>query len=180
MGKAGTTLIWSPQSNRALYGESTNIPLALKHGVSASLGIDWNPSGSDNIFTKFLRSIVAVAIALCPVVATATSPITLDSRVLIGAAPAWFRVRITLEPDARNRYLCLQWQQIRSGNAQKIGCWSVDAEREPRTMWKDIKDLAAGKYVVVAYVIRNDEQRSISNPVTLTVTGIGYEPDPEE
>jgi 5-methylthioadenosine/S-adenosylhomocysteine deaminase len=50
MGQAGTKLIWSPQSNRALYGETTNIPLALKHGVAVSLGVDWNPSGSDDIF----------------------------------------------------------------------------------------------------------------------------------
>jgi len=50
MGKVGTKLIWSPQSNRVLYGQTTNIPLALKHGVPVSLGIDWNPSGSDDIF----------------------------------------------------------------------------------------------------------------------------------
>lgn len=50
MGKAGAKLIWSPQSNRVLYGETTNIALALKHGVSVSLGVDWNPSGSDDIF----------------------------------------------------------------------------------------------------------------------------------
>jgi 5-methylthioadenosine/S-adenosylhomocysteine deaminase len=50
MGQVGGRLIWSPQSNLALYSQTTNIPLALKHGVEVSLGVDWNPSGSDDIF----------------------------------------------------------------------------------------------------------------------------------
>ncbi|HEX3233043.1 MAG TPA: amidohydrolase family protein [Gemmatimonadales bacterium] len=50
MGAVGAKLIWSPQSNRVLYGQTTNIPLALQHGVSVSLGVDWNPSGSDDLF----------------------------------------------------------------------------------------------------------------------------------
>ena len=52
MGKVGAKLIWSPQSNLALYAQTTNIPLALKHGVEVSLGVDWNPSGSDTIFDE--------------------------------------------------------------------------------------------------------------------------------
>jgi cytosine/adenosine deaminase-related metal-dependent hydrolase len=50
MGQVGAKLIWSPQSNRMLYGDTTNIPLALSRGVLVSLGVDWNPSGSDDIF----------------------------------------------------------------------------------------------------------------------------------
>jgi cytosine/adenosine deaminase-related metal-dependent hydrolase len=50
MGSVGAKLIWSPQSNRALYGQTTDIRLALQHGVSVSLGVDWNPSGSDDLF----------------------------------------------------------------------------------------------------------------------------------
>lgn len=52
MAQAGAKLIWSPQSNLALYGETTRIDLALKHNVPVSLGIDWNPSGSDNVFDE--------------------------------------------------------------------------------------------------------------------------------
>jgi 5-methylthioadenosine/S-adenosylhomocysteine deaminase len=50
MGTVGAKLIWSPQSNRVLYSQTTNIRLALQHGVSVSLGVDWNPSGSDDLF----------------------------------------------------------------------------------------------------------------------------------
>jgi 5-methylthioadenosine/S-adenosylhomocysteine deaminase len=52
MGKVGAKLIWSPRSNMVLYGKTTNIKLALQHQVAVSLGVDWNPSGSDNIFDE--------------------------------------------------------------------------------------------------------------------------------
>jgi 5-methylthioadenosine/S-adenosylhomocysteine deaminase len=52
MAHVGAKLIWSPQSNLALYGKTTQIPLALKHGIHVSLAVDWNPTGSDNIFQE--------------------------------------------------------------------------------------------------------------------------------
>ncbi|OQS40519.1 amidohydrolase family protein [Chromobacterium haemolyticum] len=52
MGMAGSKLIWSPQSNLALYGRTTRVDLALRHGVPVSLGVDWNPTGSDNLFDE--------------------------------------------------------------------------------------------------------------------------------
>lgn len=52
MAQVGAKLIWSPQSNLTLYGQTTRIPLALEHGVPVSLGVDWNPTGSDDIFEE--------------------------------------------------------------------------------------------------------------------------------
>src|SRR6476469_4580194 len=52
MAQVGAKLIWSPQSNLVLYGQTTQIPLALKHGITVSLGVDWNPTGSDDIFQE--------------------------------------------------------------------------------------------------------------------------------
>ncbi len=52
MAQVGAKLIWSPQSNLVLYGKTTNVKLALQQGVLVSLGVDWNPSGSDNIFDE--------------------------------------------------------------------------------------------------------------------------------
>jgi 5-methylthioadenosine/S-adenosylhomocysteine deaminase len=52
MAQVRAKLIWSPQSNLVLYGKTTNIKLALEHGIPVSLGVDWNPSGSDNIFDE--------------------------------------------------------------------------------------------------------------------------------
>jgi len=52
MGAAGAKLIWSPRSNLVLYAQTTNIPVALQKGLEVSLGVDWNPSGSDHIFDE--------------------------------------------------------------------------------------------------------------------------------
>src|SRR5437870_882808 len=52
MANAGSKLIWSPRSNLVLYAQTTNIPVALQKGIEVSLGVDWNPSGSDHIFDE--------------------------------------------------------------------------------------------------------------------------------
>jgi 5-methylthioadenosine/S-adenosylhomocysteine deaminase len=52
MGQVGASLIWSPESNLVLYQQTTNIPLAKQHGVNVSIGVDWNPTGSDTIFDE--------------------------------------------------------------------------------------------------------------------------------
>ena len=49
MGAAGMKLVWSPQSNLALYGTTTDIPTALKAGMKVALGADWTPSGSNHL-----------------------------------------------------------------------------------------------------------------------------------
>jgi 5-methylthioadenosine/S-adenosylhomocysteine deaminase len=52
MGTAGAKLIWSPRSNLVLYAQTTDIPLAMQKGIEVSVGVDWNPSGSDHIFDE--------------------------------------------------------------------------------------------------------------------------------
>jgi hypothetical protein len=52
MAAVGAKLIWSPQSNLVLYGRTTDIKAARQAGVRVSLGVDWNPSGSDSIFDE--------------------------------------------------------------------------------------------------------------------------------
>jgi 5-methylthioadenosine/S-adenosylhomocysteine deaminase len=49
MGQVGAKLVWSPLSNLALYGQTTNIPAAVAAGVMISLAPDWAPSGSANV-----------------------------------------------------------------------------------------------------------------------------------
>jgi cytosine/adenosine deaminase-related metal-dependent hydrolase len=49
-GDAGPgAVVWSPFSNLWLYGQTTNVPAARKHGVSVCLGTDWGPSGTKNL-----------------------------------------------------------------------------------------------------------------------------------
>ena len=46
MREFDVTLVWSPRSNLALYGETIDLAGALESGVRVALSTDWSPSGS--------------------------------------------------------------------------------------------------------------------------------------
>jgi 5-methylthioadenosine/S-adenosylhomocysteine deaminase len=104
MGKVGAKLVWSPQSNQALYGTTTDIGLALKHGVSISLGVDWNPSGSDDVFNELrtaaelneerFGSVVGPQDWLPMITTNPAKALALDTR--IGQLAASFKADITV------------------------------------------------------------------------------------
>jgi len=52
MKSAGMALVWSPRSNIALYGSTTDVVTAFKEGVSIALAPDWAPSGSKNMLAE--------------------------------------------------------------------------------------------------------------------------------
>lgn len=45
---AGAKIVWSPQSNIDLYGETTDVATAKRMGITVALGPDWTPSGTMN------------------------------------------------------------------------------------------------------------------------------------
>jgi cytosine/adenosine deaminase-related metal-dependent hydrolase len=49
---AGAKLVWSPQSNLRLYGETTKAGAAMAQGVLTGLGADWLPSGSTSLLAE--------------------------------------------------------------------------------------------------------------------------------
>jgi 5-methylthioadenosine/S-adenosylhomocysteine deaminase len=49
---AGAKLVWSPQSNLRLYGETTKADEALRRGLLVGLGADWLPSGSTSLLAE--------------------------------------------------------------------------------------------------------------------------------
>jgi 5-methylthioadenosine/S-adenosylhomocysteine deaminase len=49
---AGAKLVWSPQSNLRLYGETTRAAEAINRGVPVGLGADWLPSGSTSLLAE--------------------------------------------------------------------------------------------------------------------------------
>ena len=49
---AGAKLVWSPQSNLRLYGETTRVQDALELGLPVGLGADWLPSGSTSLLAE--------------------------------------------------------------------------------------------------------------------------------
>ena len=52
MAAAGMKLTWSPASNIALYGATTNIPAALDANVTIALAPDWSMGGSQNLLDE--------------------------------------------------------------------------------------------------------------------------------
>lgn len=52
MGQKGMKLIWSPQSNVALYQATTNVPAALDANVLVALAPDWSMGGSQNMLDE--------------------------------------------------------------------------------------------------------------------------------
>ena len=50
--QVGIKLIWSPQSNLDLYGDTTRVPTALNLGLTVALGPDWTPSGSLHVLDE--------------------------------------------------------------------------------------------------------------------------------
>jgi cytosine/adenosine deaminase-related metal-dependent hydrolase len=47
--QAGMKIVWSPLSNLLLYGQTTDIPTAIRAGMHVALAPDWSPSGSSNL-----------------------------------------------------------------------------------------------------------------------------------
>jgi cytosine/adenosine deaminase-related metal-dependent hydrolase len=43
------TVVWSPFSNLWLYGDTTDVLAARRHGLLVALGSDWGPSGTKNL-----------------------------------------------------------------------------------------------------------------------------------
>lgn len=52
MKQAGMKLVWTPQSDYRLYGETTNIPLALSNQIPVALATDWALTGSQNLLDE--------------------------------------------------------------------------------------------------------------------------------
>ena len=50
--EAGAKLVWSPQSNLRLYGQTTRVADALEVGLPVGLGADWLPSGSMSLLAE--------------------------------------------------------------------------------------------------------------------------------
>jgi cytosine/adenosine deaminase-related metal-dependent hydrolase len=52
LAAAGCKLVWSPQSNLRLYGQTTLAAEAIRAGMPVALGADWLPSGSTSLLAE--------------------------------------------------------------------------------------------------------------------------------
>ena len=53
MASRGSKLIWSPRTNISLYGNTAQVPVYDRLGVTIALGTDWTASGSVNMLREF-------------------------------------------------------------------------------------------------------------------------------
>ncbi len=128
------------------------------------------------MFASFL---VNVAFLFATLHAQSGPPIAITTSQVMGNSPLDLRVRITIQPDARNRWACLYATQFVGGSAQFSSCWELQAEKEAKTTWRTVKRLTGGKWEVAAAVIRQDSDSVLSNRQQIRVIGQGFEADPE-
>ena len=53
LAQNGTSLVWSPRTNIALYGNTAQVTMMATQGVLIGLGTDWVPSGSINMLREY-------------------------------------------------------------------------------------------------------------------------------
>jgi cytosine/adenosine deaminase-related metal-dependent hydrolase len=85
MKDAGAKLVWSPQSNLRLYGETTRVDDALDLGVPVALGADWLPSGSTSLLAEMKVARHVLESRGCPISAEAlVKMVTRDAAAIAG------------------------------------------------------------------------------------------------
>ena len=100
-------------------------------------------------------------------VCSAAGPVTLKSRSgYTGSAGQRFRFSIGIEPDTRNRHFCLEWT---SKASEGRSCDDLDAERAPRTIWREVTFRTGGEFNVIAWVRHNDDKIITSNIETIRI-----------
>ncbi len=124
MAAVGAKLIWSPRSNLVLYDKTTDIRIAYKHRVPVSLGVDWNPTGSDNLFDELrvaaqvneerLDGVIPIGDWVKLVTANPAAALALDG--LIGRLAPNMKADITVlrerHPDANQSLLASRLQDV--------------------------------------------------------------------
>jgi 5-methylthioadenosine/S-adenosylhomocysteine deaminase len=83
---AGAKLVWSPQSNLRLYGETSRAAYARSIGIPVALGADWLPSGSTSLLAemKVARRCLTQQSGTDPGAAAIVDMVTRDAAAIAG------------------------------------------------------------------------------------------------
>jgi len=83
---AGAKLVWSPQSNLRLYGETTKAAHAISLGIPVGLGADWLPSGSTSLLAemKVARRVLTEQTGTDPGAKQLVDMVTRDGALIAG------------------------------------------------------------------------------------------------
>ena len=103
MREFDVSLVWSPRSNLALYGQTVDMAGALASGVRIALATDWSPSGSFSLKEEFkcarqvaVESELALPSALLWRMATANAAYALGFEDRYGAIKPGLRADLVL------------------------------------------------------------------------------------
>ena len=103
MREFDVSLVWSPRSNLALYGQTVDMAGALASGVRVALATDWSPSGSFSLKEEFkcarqvaLESEFALPSALLWRMATSNAAYALGLEDRYGAIEPGLRADLVL------------------------------------------------------------------------------------
>lgn len=81
----------------------------------------------------------------------AKDPVSITTRDHFTTAPATVRLLVRIEPDARNRFWCLEYV----GGIASLSCYELEGERAAALYQRTLKDLPGGRYVAEARVCRD-------------------------
>lgn len=99
---------------------------------------------------RFLTSYLLV---LTSILLLAAEPVSVTVTPRVGIAPLFVRVRVTVDPNAENRSVCLQ--VMNDGITERSSCWELYGLDSPRTFYKEYQDLDAGELDIIASVFRS-------------------------
>jgi len=153
MHDAQVGLIWSPRSNIALYGDTTDVRAAKQAGLTMAVSPDWSPTGSDGMLQELKYAATWNAGQSPPVftdaelVAMATSNPAKLAKLdnLIGAlAPGHMADLLVVKSNDKDAYKALL--HANPGDVQLVMIGGMPAYGNPELMKKlapaaDLEDL---------------------------------------
>ncbi|MFD8495815.1 amidohydrolase family protein [Amycolatopsis sp. NPDC059657] len=121
---AGAKLVWSPQSNLRLYGETTRAAHALEIGMPVGLGADWLPSGSSSLLAemKVARRCLATQAGRDPGARRLVDMVTQDAARIAGLEDKLGRLAAGRPADlvVFERHDADPWENVASADPSQV------------------------------------------------------------
>lgn len=116
-----------------------------------------------------MRWMGVISLLLAATLSASEPPVSLRLSTGAGQAPMGVLIMTRVQPDERNRGLCLRWE---SEDVEGQACWQFTGHENALELRQTypLRDLPAGNYVFIAILMR-DGGNIRSAPVTLRVMG---------
>jgi hypothetical protein len=102
-------------------------------------------------------------------IAASPQPLTIDVSPRIGRAPQDIHIKTRVQPDERNRALCL----VVDGPQYRSSCWELPGKAAPITTDTWLKDFPGGHYAVAVVLSRLEDGKRVDITRSVPVCVIG-------